>query len=40
MLQDKGEEKLKIYQMFAETLKEKNYFLVSICQDGLIEQAG
>lgn len=40
MLQDKGEEKLKIYQMFAETLKEKNYFVVSICQDGLIEQAG
>lgn len=40
MLEDEGEEKLKIYRMLAEALKEKNYFVVSVCRDGLIEQAG
>lgn len=40
ILEDKKEEKTEIYKMLAKPLEGKNYFVISICQDGLIRQAG
>lgn len=40
LLEDEKEEKILIYKMLNKILEQKNYFLVSICQDGLIRQAG
>lgn len=40
LLEDVKEEKIEIYKMFAKVLEKKNYFLVSICQDGFVRQAG
>ncbi len=40
MLDDTGEEKLESYKMLARSLEKKNYFVVSLCKDGMIEQAG
>lgn len=34
------EEKCKIYNLLADCIKKKNYFVVSICQDGTIREAG
>ena len=30
----------KAYEVLADLLKDKNYFVISICEDGLLEQAG
>lgn len=30
----------KAYEVLAELLKDKNYFVISLCEDGLLEQAG
>lgn len=40
MLEDMKEEKKSIYQNLFHILKEKNYFLVTICQDGFIKGSG
>lgn len=40
LLEDVKEEKTLIYKMLNRILEQKNYFLVSICQDGLIRKAG
>ena len=30
----------KAYEVLADLLKDKNYFVISLCEDGLLEQAG
>lgn len=40
MIEEMKEEKCKIYSLLADCLNEKNYFIVSICQDGIIREAG
>lgn len=40
MLEDAKKEKIEIYKMLARILEKKNYFVVSLCQDGIIGQAG
>ena len=30
----------KAYEVLADLLKDKNYFVISLCKDGLLEQAG
>ncbi len=40
MLEDVGEKKSETYRMLARSLEKKNYFVVSVCQDGLVRQAG
>lgn len=40
MLEDTEKEKIEIYKILAEILEKKNYFVISVCQDGIIRQAG
>lgn len=36
----KKEQVQKAYEVLADLLKDKNYFVISLCEDGLLEQAG
>ena len=36
----KKEQVQKAYEVLADLLKDKNYFVISLCEDGLVEQAG
>ena len=40
LLENVENDKLRIYQPLADCLKEKNYFVVSLCQDGLLRKSG
>lgn len=36
----KKEQVQKAYEVLADLLKDKNYFVISLCEDGLLEQSG
>ena len=40
MLSKIGQEHAEIYRNLAKCLKDKNYFIISLCQDGMILEAG
>lgn len=40
LIKDKGKEYLDVYKQLALCLENKNYFIISLCQDGLIKLSG
>ena len=40
LLKNVEKEKILIYESLANILKQKNYFVVSLCEDGLVERSG
>ena len=40
MLSKIGQEHAEVYRNLAKCLKDKNYFIITLCQDGMISEAG